>query len=327
MSKKQFMRNNYQFVDNMLVNDMTFLDYLNRFKKVALSEFEWLNLPKSMNSIFLEKCLYYMGQASLLKDKRYGFINTNCCSNGDLNIYALPTSLHCYSYSYDTTRKLYTGLNPLLTDAQKEQWQYYEAILVQNNWERTPTSTQMELFALRLYECDRTCDVNIKSQKTPTLLLVDEKQRLMMENLYAQYEGNRPFIFGDKKNLSPDSIRALKTDAPFVADKIMEYKKEIWNEALTYLGINNVEINKKERLITDEASSNNELINLNLQSFLAPRQEACRQFNEKFGLTGTDKEISVRVRSDLHNIIKNQESIVNDYNIKEEGVENGKLYN
>ena len=72
-------------------------------------------------------------------------------------------------------------------------------------------------------------------------------------------------------------------------------------------------IDKKERLITDEAKSNNELINLNLQSYLAPRQEACRQFNEKFGFTGTDKEISVRVRSDLHNIIKNAQSVVNDY--------------
>ena len=50
-----------------------------------------------------------------------------------------------------------------------------------------------------------------------------------------------------------------------------------------------------------------------MQSYLAPRQEACRQFNEKFGFTGTDKEISVRVRSDLHNIIKNAQSIVNDY--------------
>ena len=85
-------------------------------------------------------------------------------------------------------------------------------------------------------------------------------------------------------------------------------------------------------MITDEANSNNELINLNLQSYLAPRQRACEQFNEKFGLTGTDKEISVRVRSDLHNIIKNAESIVNDYkdlenieniNITEEGEENG----
>ena len=89
-------------------------------------------------------------------------------------------------------------------------------------------------------------------------------------------------------------------------------------------------VDKKERMITEEANSNNELINLNLQSYLAPRQEACRQFNEKFGLTGTDKEISVRVRSDLHNIIKNVQSIVNDYKEKEikedltgEGVENG----
>lgn len=69
-------------------------------------------------------------------------------------------------------------------------------------------------------------------------------------------------------------------------------------------------VDKKERLITDEANSNNELINLNLQSYLAPRKIACEQFNEKFNLKGTDKEISVRVRSDLHNIIKNIESSV-----------------
>ena len=171
----------------------------------------------------------------------------------------------------------------------------------------------MELFALRLYEAERTADVNIKAQKTPILLLIDDKQRLTIENLYSQYDGNRPFIFGDKNNLSENQLKAIKTDAPFIADKIIDYKKEIWNEALTFLGINNIMIDKKERLITDEANSNNELINLNLQSYLVPRQEACRQFNEKFGLTGTDKEISVRVRSDLHNIIKNAQSIVNDF--------------
>ena len=87
---------------------------------------------------------------------------------------------------------------------------------------------------------------------------------------------------------------------------------------MTFLGVNNIMIDKKERLITDEANSNNELINLNLQSFLAPRQKACKQFNEKFGFTGTPNEISVRVRSDLHNVIKNAESVVNDYNKIEE---------
>lgn len=326
--RKNFMRHNYQFVDNLLVNDATFIDYLERFKKVALSVFEWVNLPKSMNAMWLEKCLYYNGQASFLKDKKYGFINTNCCTNGDLNIYSLPVNLNCYSFEYSSNRKLYTGLIEGLTDAQKEQREYYECILIQNNWDRTPTAGSMELFAYRLYEAERTADVNIKAQKTPVLLLVDEKQRLTMENVYSQYDGNKPVIFGDNKNLSPDSLRAIKTEAPFIADKIIDYKKEIWNEALTFLGINNIMVDKKERLITDEANSNNELINLNLQSYLAPRQEACRQFNEKFGFTGTDKEISVRVRSDLHNIIKNAQSIVNDYKqidnldsqINEEGV-------
>lgn len=313
MGKRAKYRQNYKFIDSALVNDLTFTDYLNRFKKVALSVFEWVNLPKSMNAQWLEKCLYYNGMATLLKDKNYGFINTNCCSNGKLNIYGLPTNLNCYSFEYQTNRKLYTGLMTGLTEAQKEAREFYECILVQNNWDRTPTAGSMELFALRLYEAERTADVNIKSQKTPVMVLVDEEQRLLMENLYSQYDGNRPFIFGDKKQLGSDVLRAIKTDAPFIADKIMDYKKEIWNEALTFLGINNIMVDKKERLITDEANSNNELINLNLQSYLAPRQEACRQFNEKFGFTGTDKEISVRVRSDLHNIIKNAQSVVTDF--------------
>ena len=175
----------------------------------------------------------------------------------------------------------------------------------------------MELFALRLYEAEQTAMVNIKAQKTPVLLLMDEKQRLTMENIYSQYDGNKPVIFGDKNSLGENVIKSINTQAPFIADKIIDYKKEIWNEALTFLGINNIMVDKKERLITDEANSNNELINLNLQSYLAPRQEACRQFNEKFGFTGTDKEISVRVRSDLHNIIKNAQSIVQDFKEQE----------
>lgn len=311
---------NYKFTDSALVNDDTYFDYLERFKRIALSMFEWVNLPKSMNARWLERCLYYNGQASLLKTKDYGFINTNCCSSGKINIYGLPTKLNCYSFEFQSIRKLYTGLNPLDTEKQREAKETNECILVLNNWEGVPTCRTMELFALRLYEAERTCDVNIKAQKTPVLVVVDEKQRLMMENLYSQFDGNQPFIFGDSGQFNTDILKAIKTDAPFIADKVMEYKKEIWNEALTYLGVNNIMLEKKERLVTDEANSNNELINLNLQSFLAPRLEACRQFNEKFGLTGTDKEISVRVRSDLYNVIKKEMSVTKDFQTNEEKI-------
>ena len=308
-------RNNqsYKFIDSAIVNDDTYYDYLNRFKRIALSMFEWVNLPKSCDSRYLEMCLYYNGQAALLKDKKYGFINTNCSSAGYINIYGIPTKLQCYSFEYQSLRKTYTGLNPMDKEIDRENKENEEAILVLNDWEGTPTSGTMDLFAYRLYEAQRTCDTNIIAQKTPVMVIVDEKQRLMMENLYNQYNGNQPFIFGDKNQLSEEMLRTIDTKAPYIADKVTDYKKEIWNEALTFLGVNNLMIEKKQRMITDEASSNNELINLNLMSFLAPRQEACRQFNEKYGLTGTDKEISVRVRSDLHNIIKNVMSTVSDF--------------
>ena len=309
MKKKKFDNNNYKFIDSALMNDATYMDYLDRFKKIALSVFEWVNLPKSMNARWLEMCLYYKGQATLLKDEKYGFINTNCASNGYVNIYGLPTKLNCYSFEFQKERNLYIGLNP-----KDEKQEYKEAILVLNNYEAIPTCGTMELFAYRLYEAERTCDTNIKSQKFPVMVVCDETQRLMMENLYNQYNGNQPFIFGDKQQLDTTMLKAINTNAPYVADKLTEYKKEIWNEALTFLGINNIMVDKKERLITGEANANNELINLNLQSYLIPRQEACRQFNELFGLTGTDKEISVRVRSDLYNVIKNEMSVVTDFN-------------
>ena len=311
MKKKKIDNKNYKFIDSAILNNATYLDYLDRFKKVALSIFEWVNLPKSMNARWLEMCLFYKGQASLLKDKKFGFINTNCTSNGYINIYGLPTELNCYSFEYQENRRLYTGLNP--TEDNEEQ-QNEEAILVQNNFESVPTCGTLELFAYRLYEVERTCDVNIKSQKFPVMIIVDENQRLMMENLYNQYDGNQPFIFGDKQQLDSNMLKSINTEAPYVVDKLTEYKKEIWNEALSFLGINNINLDKKERLITGEANANNEFINLNLQSYLAPRLEACRQFNELFGLTGTDKEISVRVRSDLNNIIKQEMSIVSDFN-------------
>ena len=175
---------------------------------------------------------------------------------------------------------------------------------------RIPTANTMELFAMRLYEAERACDINVKAQKTPILILIDENQRFTMRNMYEQYDGNAPVIFGDKNQLSMDSIKAIKTDAPFVANDIMQYKKEIWNEALSFLGVNNLS-EKRERLISDETNTNNELINLNLMSYLAPRKKACEQFNEKYGLTG-DKAIDVKVRSDLDNIIKRSASVVMD---------------
>ena len=304
---------NREFITSSVLNSETYLDYLERLKQVAISQFEWLNLPKSMNAQFLERCLYEFGKASLLKTEDYGFINSKCVGNSDLNIYMLPASLNCFSTDMlNEDRTLYNGFK----DETDDDYKY--AILVKNNQDMIPTEPTLRLFAYRLYEAERTCDTNIKNSKTPVILVGDEKMKLALKNLYEKYEGNEPVIYGDKQQLSPDMIRAIRTEAPFIADKVMEYKKEIWNEALTFLGINNINVEKKERLVKEEAGANNELINLNLQNRLLVRKEACKQFNELFGLTG-ENAIDVRVRADLFNTVKTYDSIASDYIQKEGG--------
>lgn len=304
------------FRDAIIMNDQTYIDYLERMKKIALSMFEWINLPDSMNARFLEMCLYYNGQAAILYDDNYGYINTMAADGGYINIYGLPTELNCYSYRFNDRRSLY------MSDTGEEKDK--ECILVMNNFERVPTQASVTLFAYRLAEAQRTADVNIKAQRTPILITTDQKQYYSMKKMYEEYDGNTPAIFADKNIITPDALKAIKTDAPFIAQNIMDYKREIWNEFLTFLGIANLS-EKRERLISSEIDSNNELINLNLQALLIPRKEACKQFNEKYGLMG-DKAINVKVRSDLYNLIKEFESVTDDYREKkreEETLEEG----
>lgn len=304
------------FRDAVLMNNQTYIDYLERMKKICLSLFEWENLPSSMNARFLEMCLYYNGQGAMLYDNDYGYINTMASDGGYINIYGLPTEIICYSYRFNQRRSLY------LTDTGEEKGK--ECILVMNNYERIPTSVMVNLFAYRLAEAQRTADVNIKAQRTPVLITTDQKQYFTLKKMYEEYEGNTPAIFADKNVISPDALKSLKTEAPFIANDIMDYKREIWNEFLTTMGISNLS-EKRERLISNEVDSNNELVNLNLQSQLITRKEACKQFNEKYGLMGKNA-IDVKVRSDLYNLVKEFESVTSDYNeVKrtEETIERG----
>lgn len=292
-----------EFEDAQLMNGFTYNDYLERMKKICLSMFEWQNLPDTMNARYLEMCLYYKGQAALLKDDTYGFINTQAADSGYINIYGLPTLLNCWSYSYNSQRNLYV---PDSDDTEQDS-----CILVMNTFERVPTCSTIELFAKRLAEAQRTIDINLAAQRTPCLVLTDKNQEFTLRQMYAQYEGNSPVIYANKDQLNPEAIKTIDTNAPYVIDKLIQYKTDIWNEFLSFVGVSNLS-EKRERLVTAETDSNNELVNLNMQSYLVPRQQACKEFNKLFNLTG-DKAISVRVRSDLYNIIKQYDSIAGDY--------------
>ena len=255
--------------DNL--NNQTFYDYYSRIRLLALSLFEWTGFPDSISVRFLEQSLFEMGKAAFILDKTKGYLALKCTPSGELNVYLDPIKLTAYSTNYNQEFILDEG-----------------CVLIRNNYDMLPTEPTIRLFAQRLTNVERTLDTNIHAQKTPILILCDDKQRLTLKNLYHQYDGNEPFIFGDK-SMNPDMVKSIKTEAPFLADRLMVYKRDIWNECMTFLGINNANTDKRERLITDEVEANDQLIQMSAQTMLLSRLEACKQINKLFGLSVTVK--------------------------------------
>lgn len=305
MAKRRNSKDNY--LAAQVLNIKTYQDFYGRLARIAMSMFEWENLPISMDGQFLEQCLFNYGQAALLYHEPYGgFVNTQCVVHGKLNLYWKPISLECYGIGdVHLVRSVFNGL-------EDPKSQDEECILVENMLNRIPTAVTLQLYAMRLAEVQRSEDVNIKQQKFPMFIAADQKKIFTIQNTYEQYNANTPVIIGDKTGIDPNDFKTINTQAPFVADKLIQYRLKIFNEALSFLGVNNLN-EKKERQITNEVEKNNEEVNLNLQAFLVPRQRAARLFNIKYGFEGTDKEIKVKIRSDLYNLIKFEESIVKDY--------------
>ena len=315
---KRKARNNLE--DAVLMNNATYFDYLERFKRIALSMFEWTNLPDSMDARYLERCLYYTGQAAMLYLEPYGFINTKSATSGKLNLYGLPTRIRCYSYGeINTSRRVFNGVSEAVakvngyeddTDDDKST----EAILVLNNWEGVATATTVELFAMRMAIAERAIDVNIRAQKTPFMVVTNDNERLSMMNALDQVEKNAMALVVERNHFDPESFKTLQTQAPFVADKLTDYKMGIWNEFLTFLGVDNIS-EKRERMISAETMSNNECVNLNMMASFKTREKAAREFNQKYG-----KNVEVKLRSDVYNIIKSTESVIVD-SLKGESLE------
>lgn len=255
------------FFDSRGLNQLQFTHYFDRAKELRMAMYEWQNLPEGIDERFLELTLFERGCAVFFKDEEMGkYLALPVSTMGGFNQYRVPIRRRAFASN---------GYNHELT--------IDNSVIIYNNMLRKPSTVDCELYAKRLANFDRTIDVNINAQKTPVLITCDEKERLTLTNLYMQYEGNMPVIFGDK-NLSTKEIKAITTQAPFIADKIYTLKTQYWNEMLTMFGISNVNFMKKERLISDEVTRAQGGTIASRYSSLSMRQQACEQINSMFGL-------------------------------------------
>lgn len=267
------MRNKKKMRDNYVKNWESFNHYYNLIELMYINRYEWENLPESVDMRFLELGLFRKGRMLYFNDEVLGDLCLEMSGDGDISVYREPKK----RYAYSAGRGGYTV-----------QRNINNSVIIYDNFLRKNNINSAIFFAKRLAEITRTADVNLHVQKTPYIICCEESQKLTMENLLKDVEENTEHVFG-YKGLDVNAINVLKLNAPFIADKLSIEKMKVWNECLTWMGINNSNTEKRERMVTAEANSNTECIDFMMQVGLNARIEAVRKINKMFG-----GEITVR---------------------------------
>lgn len=255
-----------------LLNQQTFRVLYEHYKAIAMNMFRWEGLPEGITERFLEKTLFEEGKILFFRDPAMSYMTLPCGPGPYLDVYGEPLRWRAMGMNYN------------------REYKREDCVLIENNKLRIPTADMVSFFVRKLYEAERTMDTNLTTCKVPFLFTCDEKQVLTYKEVFRRIDANEPAIFG-VKGLAGDEIGVLPTKGVFLGNELMDYSHSVENKLLTFLGVNCSPVDKKERLITDEAQSNDQLLDMNADLMLETRQAACEAINALFGLN-----VSVELR-------------------------------
>jgi len=273
------------------LNDQQYVFYYNMLSEMAIAVNKWINLPPEINVRWLELNLLNNGLATFFHDKDYDkYFALKSAPSGRINMLNEPTAFYVYGgQGYHKHLKAYQSIKKV--GALESVG---ECVPIWANYMRVPPIIGLLTFARKLANIDRTTDINLHAQKTPIIVKCEQSAQLTVKNALKQYSGNEPVLVVPINSTLGEDVSYLSPNAPYLADKLQTTKSHIWNEAMSFLGISNAVMGKKERMIVDEVNANNGQVSANRLSGLECRRIACDQINELYGLN-----VSVEFNSDL----------------------------
>lgn len=273
--------------ENVVLNDVSYMSWLYRFLDIALSVFEWHNLPDGVDERMLELWLLTNGYCIFFHDDDLKYDEKRRAPEGYAVLQGVATGKWDI-YNYPEERRVFApnGFLKTLTDDN--------SVIIFNDRLRAPVLPTICLYARRIAEIDRTIDINVMNQKAPKIMRTDDKQKLSFRNLAAKVMGNVYTILVDK-NMNLKDVEVLDMTTPFVGEDMDRLKRRYVSECMTFLGVEGANTDKKERLISAEILRGMGDVEAMRFTRLTARQQACKEINELFGL-----DVDVTFRSGIY---------------------------
>lgn len=254
---------------------------LDEFLNLAISRFTWTNLPPGVTSERLEEMLISYGLLGAFKE------------NDMVLIAPMHGTNKINFYNEHTDFKL-VGFNGQSFDKNID-----DVVKLKNNPIASEDLSTLQLYAKKIDDIEQTQDVNLFQQNIPKLIGTSKDGILTAKNIINQIKQYKFVIFTKSKGIEQQIKKedVLDNTAPFLLDKLGDYENFYRNKVLTYLGINNANTDKKERLITSEVNANNDYIQINIDLMYDMRTKFCKECNAKFG---TNIKVEKREVENVH---------------------------
>lgn len=256
-----------KMINSQLNNFQAFLMYKKQLCSLAKNVFLYEGMPEFIDMSCVKNRVLTTGSIAFFYDEFLGVLALPYNIIGKLDVYGRPIKIEVFSTS--------TGYRRILN--------YGEFVILYDNTEKLSLMPDIIQYAERLASCERTIDINVAQQKTPRFWNVPSSKEKTVKDMLNNVDGNIEQIL-TYEGLELTETNIVLQPAPYVADKIQMQKEKLYNEFLRLIGVSSLNVQKKERVITDEIESSLGGSIVMRYNRYEPRLYAINQINEKWGL-------------------------------------------
>lgn len=218
--------------------------------------------------------VFHYGSVAAVYTKKFGWIlHPYSILEYDVDYQPKKISVHCRFIDNDIIGIV--GLNCVIFHAFDDYFGFDDIV---------------QHYAEKLASIDKAVDVNLMNAGIGMVAQAESKKQAdEIGEAYGKASTGQPLVIVGKKTLGEDGLQPMIPDiaSRYITDKLLIDKRKVRNEFLTAVGIKNANMDKRERLNSQEVEANDDETRALVTVALENLRKGFRDFEEISGISCT----------------------------------------